>query len=140
MWLQISASQSYKIWSGFAFEGICLKHIDNIKKSLGISGVYTKSYSFKFTGNKYTKGFQIDLVLDRKDGIINLCEIKYYASVFKIDKKYANHLTERRQEFINQTQTKKQVFNTIITNHGLFQNEYSLDVIDSMIELDDLFA
>jgi len=139
MWSQISASQAYKVWTGYAFENLCLKHIDELKKAIGISAVYTEISSYRDEGNKDEKGFQIDLIIDRKDDIINLCEIKYYAASFKIDKKYASELRERKQVFIEHTKTKKQVFNTFITNYGLFDNEYARDIADTEIVLDELF-
>ncbi len=138
VWQNLSNSQSYKIWSGYAFESICHRHIDLIKSALGISGVYTEISTMRVEGNKEEKGFQIDLIIDRKDATINLCEIKYYGASFKIDKAYAHILNERRQRFIEKTKTRKQVFNTMITNHGLFQNQYSLEVIDTEVMLDDL--
>jgi AAA+ ATPase superfamily predicted ATPase len=100
MWLQLSASQSYKIWLGFAFENLCLKHINEIKKELGISGVYSEVSSYRVVGDKTEKGFHIDLLIDRKDDVINLCEMKYYGSSYKIDKKYAKELQDKRQRFI----------------------------------------
>mgnify|MGYP000350817307 CR=1 FL=1 len=139
MWLQLSASQAYKIWLGFAFENLCLKHIDEIKKELGISGVYSEVSSYRVAGNKTEKGFQIDLLIDRKDDVINLCEMKYYSTAYKIDKAYAKALEEKRQRFIENSKTKKRVINTLITNNGLAENEHSLAVVDTEIELEALF-
>ena len=139
MWLQLSASQSYKIWLGFAFENLCLKHIDEIKKELGISGVYSEVSSYRVAGNTTEKGFQIDLLIDRKDDVINLCEMKYYATSYKIDKAYAKALEEKRQRFIENSKTKKRVINTLITNNGLTENEHSLGVVDVDFELEALF-
>jgi AAA+ ATPase superfamily predicted ATPase len=139
MWTQLSASQSYKIWTGYAFENICLKHTDEIKTALGISAVYTETSSFRIAGTKEEKGFQIDLVLDRKDDVIHLFEIKYYGASFKIDKNYAQNLNERKQLFIEETGTKKQVFTSFITNYGVKENAYSNDVVDSELVLDDFF-
>ncbi|NVK63406.1 MAG: AAA family ATPase [Flavobacteriales bacterium] len=139
IWAQLSASQSYKIWTGYAFESVCMKHIDEIKHALGISAVYTEVSGFRVEGNTYEKGFQIDLVLDRKDDVIHLFEIKYYAASFKIDKDYARNLRERKQRFIEHTGTKKQVFTSFITNHGIKENAFSHEVVDSELILDDFF-
>lgn len=138
MWNQLAASQTYKIWCGFAFENLCYKHVDDIKKEIGIAAVYTEISSFRKIGTNETKGFQIDLILDRKDDTINLCEVKYYGASFKVDKKYAKELNERRQRFIEYSKTKKQVFTTLITNHSLIENEHSQSVIDSSITLDEI--
>ena len=139
MFSQIAASQAYKSWTGYAFENLCFRHINQIKKVMGISAVYTEISSYRSVGNNGTKGFQIDLIIDRKDGIINLCEIKYYSGRFILDKKYALELTERRQRFIEDTKTKKQVFITFISNYGVLENEYSNEIVDTELVLDDLF-
>ncbi len=137
-WLQLSNSQSYKIWTGYAFETLCHKHIDLIKSALGISGVYTEHATMNVVGTKEEKGFQIDLIIDRKDATINLCELKYYDGTFKLDKAYAMTLIDRKQRFIEKTKTKKQVFTTMITNYGVLQNQYSLGIVDSEVTLADL--
>lgn len=139
MWSQLANSQAYKIWTGYAFENICIKHPNEIKNALGISGVYTEVSSFNFKGTEDDPGFQIDLVMDRKDGVIHLFEIKYYAASFPIDKAYAQSLNERKQRFIEKTGTKKQVFTSLITNYGVKENAHSMDVVDSELTLDDFF-
>ncbi len=139
IWQQLSAKQAYKIWTGYAFETLCLKHIDQIKIALGITNVYTENYSYRYTGSKEDKGFQIDLIIDRNDNSINLCECKYYNIGYKIDKQYAANLQRRKADFIAQTKTKKLVFNTMISNHSIVKNQYSLDVVDSSIIVSDLF-
>ena len=138
IWQTISASQAYKIWKGFAFETVCLKHVDEIKKALGIRGVYTQTNSFVHTGNMEKKGFQIDLLIDRKDATINLCECKFYEAPFSIDKKYALTLQTRKAIFQETVKTKKSVFTTMITNYPIIQNEYSLDCVDAEITIDEL--
>jgi uncharacterized protein len=114
---------------------LCLR----IKAALGISGVYTEFYAFAKVATPDTEGFQIDLVLDRKDGVINLCEIKFYGGSFIIDKNYAQLLNNRRQHFIEETKTKKQVHITFITNYELVSNEYSRETVDSSLTLQDFF-
>lgn len=138
MWQQLAESQSYKIWSGYAFETLCHKHIDGIKQALGIASVYTEIYSLRIAGSPNTEGVQIDLLIDRKDGCINLCEIKFYSGLFTITKDYYQQLIEKRQRFIDQTGTKKQVFLTFITNHGIAPNEYSKEIVDAEIRLEQL--
>lgn len=139
LWNQISASQPYKIWKGFAFESLCKKHIFPIKKALGISGIYTEESVFVKKGTEDNKGFQIDLLIDRKDASINLCEIKYYAGQFEINKQYALDLLNKKQSFIEQTKTKKQVFITLISNYGLTDNAYAKEVIDVELTLEQFF-
>ena len=138
MWQQLATTQSYKTWAGFAFELLCHKHIPEIKQALGISAVYTEISNLKVTGTAENEGFQIDLIIDRKDASINLCEIKFHSGTFTITKSYYEQLIKKRQLFIDYTGTKKQVFITFITNHGLKQNAYASEIVDSEIILDQL--
>ena len=138
MWQQLSSEQSYKIWLGYAFEALCHKHISVIKKALGISMVYTETSSLRIPGTTKRDGFQIDLIIDRKDESINLCEIKFHTGPFTIDKKYYQSLLLKRQQFIDYTKTKKQVFLTFITNHGLVDNMYASEIVDAEVTLEDM--
>ena len=138
IWQTISASQPYKIWKGFAFETLCQKHVAEIKNALGIRNVYTQTNSFVHQGTSTNSGFQIDLLIDRKDASINLCECKFYDASFEIDKKYAMTLLARRAIFRETVKTKKNIFNTMITNYPMTKNAYSLDCVDVQITIDDL--
>ncbi|MCC6701611.1 MAG: AAA family ATPase [Fluviicola sp.] len=138
IWQQIAQSQSYKTWKGFAFESLCLKHIQEIKKALGILGVYTETSSFTKVGNTTTQGFQIDLVIDRKDAAINLCECKFYESDFEISKKYAQEIKQRKVAFQQETKTKKMLINTFISNEEIIENEHAHEVVDAFIHLSEL--
>jgi uncharacterized protein len=138
IWQTIAASQSYKIWKGFAFESLCLKHIPEIKTALGIKNVYTQVSSFSQKGTAQQDGFQIDVVIDRKDDTINLCECKYYEAPFELDKKQAQILAIKRVQFRDTTKTRKTIFNTLITNQPIKQNEYSLDCVDVHVTIDDI--
>lgn len=138
IWQQLATSQSYKIWRGYAFETLCHKHIPAIKKVLGISAVYTETSTFRVVGNEEQVGFQIDLLIDRKDDCINLCEIKFYAVPYTIQKAEYQALLVRRNQFIQHTGTKKQVFLTFITNHGIVENRYSRELVDVQVLLEDI--
>lgn len=138
IWKTIYPSQAYKIWIGIAFENLCKRHISQIKKALGISGIYTEQAGFRQIGNERSKGFQIDLIIDRNDKTINLCECKYYNDTFMMTKDYENHLRSRRNAFVQSVKTKKNVFNTLITSYGAEKNEYYLDVIDNELTVSDL--
>lgn len=135
IWQQLAESQSYKVWSGYAFETLCHKHIDDIKKAMGIAAVYTEYSSLRMPATPVSPGFQVDLLIDRKDNCINLCEIKFHASAYTIGKEEYQHLLALRQRFIEMTGTKKQVFLTFITNHGITPNAYSQEIVDVEIEL-----
>ncbi|MEZ4886440.1 MAG: ATP-binding protein [Chitinophagales bacterium] len=139
LWHHISQTQNYKTWSGYAFESICLKHIPQIKKALGISGIYAVSYSFYKKGTDEEKGTQIDLLIDRKDQTINLVEIKFYNEIFSLSKSYAEILSTKKSVFRATTKTRKQIFMVLITTFGLKHNKHSLGLIDSVLTMDDLF-
>ena len=138
-WQHLSQTQSYKTWSGYAFENICLKHIPQIKAALGIAGVYSHASTFYKKGSATEPGVQIDLLIDRNDRVINLVEIKFHNTVFSIDKAYAQTLREKMAIFQETAQPRKQLFWTIITTFGLKQNEHSLNLIQRVLTLDDLF-
>jgi AAA+ ATPase superfamily predicted ATPase len=139
LWKQLSQTQTYKVWCGFAFENICLKHISQIKKALSIGGLYSISSSFYKKGTATEKGTQIDLLLDRNDQVINLFEIKFYNKVFTVSKGYAEILKTKIDIFEETTQTKKQLFLTMITTFGITENEHSVGLIDQVLTIDDLF-
>ena len=139
IWQQLSQTQSFKSWSGYAFENICLKHIPQIKKALGISGIYSLSASFYKKGTADTKGTQIDLLIDRNDHVINLVEIKFYNELFTLTKSYAHTLREKQSIFRSATQTKKQLNWVLLTTFGIIQNQHSLGLIQKTLSLDDLF-
>ena len=131
-WLRISESQQYKIWSGYTFENVCIKHSDAIKKALGISGVQANinSYLHRKDAN-FAQGFQIDMLIDRKDDIINVCEMKFYASEFIINKTYAQNLRTKKEGLRVVTKTKKIVHLTFISVFGVVENAYKLDLVEN---------
>lgn len=138
-WNRLSQTPAFKSWSGYAFENICLKHIKAIKKALGISGVYTEASTFYRRGKAGEKGVQIDLLIDRNDDVINLFEIKFYNAPFAISKDEAKALREKVALFQTYTQTKKQVFLSMITTFGLLPNAHSLGLVQQELTLEDLF-
>lgn len=139
-WLKLSAGQSYNSWSGFAFEAVCQKHVPQIKQSLGISGVYTEASGWRYIPKKGETGAQIDLLLDRQDHCINVCEMKFAADEFVIDKKYAGELDSKVKVFKEQTITKKTIFPTMITTYGTKQNIYYTGRIVAEVTMEDLFV
>ena len=140
-WLKLSASPSYKIWSGMAFEATCLKHVAQIKKGLGIDGIETEESAWRYIPRKgkAEKGAQIDLLIDRKDRSINICEMKFYTDEYSIDKSYASELQQKLEIFKEKTKTKKTLFLTLITTYGVKENSYSLNLIQKSLTMDVLF-
>ncbi len=137
-WSLIENTPSHKSWSGFSFESICQKHIKEIKKALGISGIYTEETSWR-NMDKDSNGTQIDLLINRNDNCINLCEIKFSESEFVIDKKYANSIQHKISTFKEKTKTKKTIFFTAISLYGFKMNEYKLRWVQNEITMNDLF-
>lgn len=135
-WLNMIDSPKHRSWSGYAFEQVCLAHIPQIKKALGISGIGTETSSWKSSQSK--DGAQIDLVIDRRDGVINLCEMKFSVSPFIIDKRYDAELRNKVGAFRAETQTKKSVFLTMLTTFGLQDNSYAGNVQNDL-KMDILF-
>ncbi len=137
---KLSDLQHYKSWSGYAFENICLMHIDPIKKALGISGIYTSVSSFVVKATDDMSGAQIDLLIDRGDHSINLIEIKYSSQEYELTKKEVENIERKKQVFQYYTQTKKHIFVSMVTTFGLRKNKHSLAAIDQSITLEDLFT
>ncbi len=139
IWLQTSQEQYYKIWRGYAFENICIKHVEAIKKALGISGIYTEVSGFRSPSDAEGEGIQIDMLIDRADQCINLCEIKFYNDELTLTKEDAGKLRRRRSRFQQISKTKKTVFNTLITTYGIQSGQYSHAQVDHCITMDSLF-
>lgn len=139
VWNQLSQLPTYKTWCGFAFETLCLKHINAIKKALSIAGIYSEASIWRYQGDKENLGSQIDLLIDRKDNCINICEVKFSETEYVIDKKYAQEIHQKLSVFKNKTQTKKTLFFTAITTYGVLQNEHKNRWVDKELTMDDLF-
>jgi AAA+ ATPase superfamily predicted ATPase len=139
-WDKFSTGINWKIWSGLAFETICHKHIGQIKAALGISGIYSEASAWKTKGDHQQQGTQIDLLIDRADQSVNICEMKFYDGKFTIDKKYFEELAQKVQIFREKTKTRKSIFVTLLTVFGLAENEYKLSRVQNEITMDDLYA
>jgi AAA+ ATPase superfamily predicted ATPase len=139
-WLSLLNSRAYNSWAGFSFESICYNHINPIAHALGISGILYSYSTWSYnTIDNNDKGVQIDLIIDRPDNCINLCEIKYSNSKFTITKQYAKDLLYKKEKFIEKTKTKKTVFITMITPYGINQNIHSIATINNEITMNELF-
>ena len=135
-WMSFINTPAYYSWTGHAFEMVCLNNINSIKKALGINGVLTKEYSWKSKAS--TPGAQIDLLIQRKDNVINVCEMKYSLGSYSISKDYEVNLKNKIQCFYNEVKPKEQLVLTFITSNGLIENEYS-NIVISKIEVEQLF-
>jgi uncharacterized protein len=136
-WLGRMDNPEVRAWSGYAFEQICRTHLVQIKRALGIGSVQTQSSVWQ--GSDGLNGAQIDLVIDRRDQTINLCEMKFSVNPFVIDKAYADSLRQKIGVFKAATATRKSVFLTFITTFGLAQNEYAGSLVQNSLTMDALF-
>lgn len=136
-WLSGIDNPEMRAWSGYAFEMLCLHHIKEIKHKLGITGVST-SVSSWFATEDSSKA-QIDLLIDRRDGIINICEMKFSIDEYVITKKYAEEIRHKVAMFKSQSKTKKSLFFTMITSFGVANNEYAGSFVQNSVVLEDLF-
>jgi len=138
-WKQLSAGSGFSAWGGYAFENICMAHIQQVKAALGIQGVYAITHSWMFKGNDALPGAQIDMIIDRADNTINLCEAKFTKDNFIITKKYATQLKLKKTIFRQISQTKKATFTTLLTTYPAIKNNYYSDEIENEITMDRLF-
>ena len=138
-WSNIINTPSINVWEGLSFENVCFNHIKQIKFALGIGGISTNEYMWSKKGDLDQNGTQIDLIIERKDNIINMCEIKFYSDDFVVDKGYHELLIRRKNLLFESINKKTSVHNTLITTFGLKHNMYSSDFIN-VITIKDLFT
>lgn len=138
-WSQTLRKAEYSSWSGLAFERVCFQHIEQIKKALGISGIISNVYSWIYKSHNPTEqGVQIDMLIDRDDNIINLCEIKFSKDEYEITAAYDRELHRKASTFGNHSHTKKGISIVMITLYGITRNQWSND-ISNVVIMDDLF-
>lgn len=140
-WIMFANGPSWNSWAGIAFENICLKHIQPIKKALGIASVHTEQYAWR-TPVSYSEkwpGAQIDLIIDRMDHCMNVCEMKFTRTEFEITSKYAQELQNKLTQFQLHSKTRKTLFLTFITTSGIKNIEQYQDLIPCTLTMDALF-
>lgn len=140
-WLKKRTNATWPIWAGYVFENLCLKHIKQLKTGLGIAAVNTLESNWLYRPEKGSqgRGAQIDLIIDRADDVVNLCEIKYCSKEYVVTKQYANQLNQKKELFREITRTKKSLLTTLITPYGGINNSYYLSAIDSQLTMDVFF-
>jgi AAA+ ATPase superfamily predicted ATPase len=138
-WEQLSQTPSFKSWAGYAFEAICFKHLKEIRKALNIpEGATASTWQYRPKKDGET-GAQIDLLFNRLDGVISLCEIKYSQEIFKMDKEIAQNIRNKIQVYQKITKTNQQIFISMITTFGVNDSMYKEELISSEATLKDLF-
>ena len=135
-WTNLIDDGGRRAWSGHAFEQLCLLHVAEIKRKLGVSGISTEVFSWR--SKETDPGAQIDLLIARKDGVINLCEMKHMLHPYTISKKYDQDLQHKRTAFLGETGTRCAIHITMVTTYELTEKGYRASV-QSEVRLDDLF-
>ncbi len=135
-WQTNGMSPQLNSWRGFSFEEVCFTHYNKIKQALGIAGVHTVISSW--ASRNLESNAQIDMIIDRDDRVINLCEMKFYSSEFSIDKSYEADLRNKVSVFVSETNCRKSPQLILVTTYGLKPNKYS-GRIQNVVTMDDLF-
>lgn len=135
-WQSFVGSNKYNSWCGEAFEIVCLLHIKQIKQLMGIGGIDSEEFSWR--SNQKENGAQIDLLIDRSDKVITICEMKYYNDKFVLSNKYSELLNNKKQVLLRETKTKKAVNVIMITSYGLSDNS-NRNLISNDYREDQLF-
>ena len=138
-WMHNATSQSVSSWRGFAFEEVCLTHFRQIKKALDILGVSSTQSAWALKGDDEKEGTQIDLLINRKDNVVNMCEMKFYNEKFTVNKPYYAKLVHRQNILSEKLPRKTVVHNVLVTTEGLTYNEYS-GIFQKVVTIDDLFG
>jgi len=138
-WLKQRGTPRWRAWSGYAFETACLKHASRIKAALGIGGVQTSEAPWRHTGSEAAPGAQIDLLIDRADDTISLCEMKFSEGQFTLDKSYAAELRQKRDTFRRISGTRKNIFLTMVTTFGIVDNAYAKELVANSVLAEEFF-
>jgi len=138
-WMHNCNSPVLNSWRGFAFEELCMNHVDAIKNALGIRGVTAAVSSYSVKGDDSKPGAQIDMVIDRADNVVNLCEMKFYNEEFRVDKEYHSKLIHRMNTISERLPKRKVVRMTLVTSEGLARNEYS-GVFQNTVTISDMIG
>ena len=134
----LGSSRSFNIWSGFAFENLCIRHKDHIAHALQIGGTDYRVFAFKEKEKSPKESAQIDLIIERSDAVI-IIEVKFYNDTVKLNSGEASKIRKRKLAYIEKSKTKKNIFVTLITPYGAERNEHYLGEITNDIVLEELF-
>lgn len=137
-WSNSIDNPAVKAWEGFSFEQVCKDHVRQIKKKLGISGVLAEVSSWFSKSTEEHDGAQIDMLIDRRDNVINICEMKFSNNEYEIDKDYERRLIDKIECFRKETGSRKALHLTMITTYGVKKNIHS-GRVQSEVTIDDLF-
>ena len=140
-WLTKSRSRGFESWAGYAFEGITLQHASEVRGALGIGAVPCEIASFRHvptSSSAATEGVQIDLLFDRDDDMLNLCELKYARTPYAVTKAYARELQTKLDVFERVTRTRKKIVLTMVLPLGLIDNAWSRNLVERVVTIEPL--
>ena len=132
-WQHLTGTPRHNTWCGLSFEHLCMSHLKQIKMALGISGISTSTYAF------HNKNTQIDMVIDRGDNIVNICEMKYTDEPYSINKSTSENIKNKCYELKSHIKKRKGINVVLVTTYPIKQNEYSINMIQNNVVLNDLF-
>ena len=137
-WQNNLNSSSLNSWREIAFENVSFQHVRQIKKALHVEGVESNQAAWIQAGDSDNTGVQIDLIIERADNVVNLCEMKFYSEPFSVDSAYELKIRHRNNLVMNLIPKKKTLRNTLVTTYGIKKNEHS-GIFTNVVTLDDLF-
>jgi hypothetical protein len=137
-WMHNVTAQGVNSWRGFAFEEVCLSHIRKIKQAINILDVSSTQSAWSLRSDDENEGGQIDLLINRKDNVVDMCEMKFYNENFTVSKTYHAKLVHRQNLLTTQLPKRSVVHHVLITTFGLNYNEYG-GIFQHVITIDQLF-
>lgn len=139
IWTQRRGTPAWRAWSGYAFEAVCIQHIRQLKRALGIEAVETTESTWSHRGDDRGPGAQIDLLIDRKDATITLCELKFSEGPFTIDRRYAGDLRRKREVFRAVSGTRKSIQIAMVAPYGVTRNTHHDELVARTVDIEALF-
>lgn len=137
-WIKLMRTPTYNTWCGLAFERVCLLHSRQIKAALGISGIMANIFSWHIKANETNPGVQIDLLIDRSDNVINLCEMKYAPNGYIMTAAALNNINTKVAVLQQHVSARKFISPVLITSNGIIRNKYS-EAIQQSVTAEQLF-
>ena len=138
-WQNNQLTPSVTAWRGLAFEDVCMVHVQQIRQALGILGVQSEASPWHYVCGDKNMGAQIDMLINRSDRIVDICEMKFCVNTYRMDKKADESIRNKIQVVMDTVRGRKAIHPVIVTTYGLAKNEYS-SRIQRVITMDDLFC
>ena len=128
--MRLMRTPAYHTWCGLSFERVCLLHTRQIKAALGIAGIMSNIFSWQIKGNEYHPGVQIDLLIDRADNVVDVCEMKYAPEGYTLTAASLKKMKTKLNVFRQYTPARKYVEAVLVTSNGVVKNQYSAEILN----------